>query len=347
MKRRSFLVGVGGAVSGSAIGVPAAVEAATAHAKDAAGLPRRVLGRTGAKISTVGFPGLALNNYEQKEGSAGIRRAFDAGLNYFDVAPAYGDAEIKMGVGLVGLDRDKYFLSCKTKMRDKQGAREELERSLTRLKTDHFDLYQLHCLKRPEEVREALGPGGAMETILKAKEQGKLRHIGFSAHTTKAALAALKGFDFDTVMFPINFVEYYTIGFGKAVIELAKKKGAALIAIKPVSRGLWPKGMERTRRWWYRPVEDPKEIGLAMRFTLGLEGLVTGIPVSFLDILDRVIEAARVDRPNTAAEAEEIRRLAGTCESVFRKQEQAVASACPAHDPLYPDSPHDCPRGYA
>ncbi len=342
MKRRSFLVGVGGA-----IGVASGVEAAKSAEKSAGGLPLRTLGRTGAKITTVGFPGLALNKREQKECTAGLHKAFDAGVNYFDVAPAYGDAEIKMGAGLVGLDRDKYFLSCKTKMRDKKGAREELERSLVRLKTDRFDLYQLHCLRRPEEVKEALAPGGAMETILEAKKEGKIRHIGFSAHTTKAALAALNGFDFDTVMFPINFVEYYTIGFGKAVIELAKKKGAAVIAIKPVSRGRWPKDMERTRRWWYRPVEDPKEIGLAMRFTLGLDSVVTGIPVSFMDILDRVIEACRTDRPNTAAESEEIRRLAGTCESVFRKQEQQVASTCPFHDPIYPDSPHDCPGNFA
>jgi predicted aldo/keto reductase-like oxidoreductase len=317
---------------------------AAATEEKGAGLPRRTLGRTGAKVSVVGFPGLALTHYPQEECTAGIHRAFQNGVNYFDVAPAYGkgDCEIKMGIGLEGIDRSKIFLSCKTQKRDKEGAREELERSLERLKTDHFDLYQLHCLRRPEEVVQALGPGGAMETILKAKEEGKIRHIGFSAHTTKAALAALNGFPFDTVMFPINFVEYYTIGFGKAVLELAAEKQAAVISIKPVSRGLWPKDTERTRRWWYRPVEDPQEIGLAMRFTLGLEGVVTGIPVSFLDILDKVVEACREDRPNTEAEAEAVRQLAGQCESVFRREEEQVAARVPAHIPVYADSPHEC-----
>jgi len=347
MKRRSFLVGVGGAVGAGALGVSSAVDArepASSSGKpSSARLPRRALGRTGTKISIVGFPGLALFRYEQDECNTAIHDAFDRGVNYFDVAPAYGngDAEIKMGIGLKGIDRSKIFLSCKTKRRDKQGAREELERSLQRLKTDHFDLYQLHCLKHPDEVKQALGPGGAMETILKAKEEGKVKHIGFSAHTTKAALAALGGFRFDTVMFPISFVEYYTIGFGKAVIELAKKNGAAIIAIKPVSQGLWPKDVERTRRCWYRPVEGDREIGLAMRFTLGQEGVVTGIPVSFLDILDRVITASQEDRPNTKEEAETIRRLAESCESVFRREEQQVASLIPLQVPTYPDSPHE------
>ncbi|NUQ63943.1 MAG: aldo/keto reductase [Pirellulales bacterium] len=347
MKRRSLLVGLGCTVAAGATRVASAIDqrgSADGDDRQAAGLPRRLLGRTGAKISVVGFPGLALVHAKQDECTAGIHRAFENGVNYFDVAPAYGngDCETKMGIGLEGIDRNKVFLSCKTKVRDREGARQELEQSLARLKTDHFDLYQLHCLKTPEEVKTALGPGGAMETILKAKEEGKIKHIGFSAHTTKGALAALEGFPFDTVMFPVNFVEFYTIGFGKAVLKLAAEKGAAVIAIKPVSRGLWPKDVERTRRWWYRPVEDEKEIGLVMRFALGLEGVVTGIPVSFLDLLDKIIEACREDRPNTEAETEAIRRLAAQCESVFRREEQQVASAAACDAPVYADSPHEC-----
>ncbi|MCH5373186.1 MAG: aldo/keto reductase, partial [Planctomycetes bacterium] len=159
MKRRSFLMGASGAVSAGVLGVSSAsgeeTSPTTASQVKVDGLPRRVLGRTGAEISVVGFPGLSLRHYEQPECTAGIHKAFDQGLNYYDVAPAYGrdgECEIKMGVGLQGIDRSKFFLSCKTKKRDKQGAREELERSLKRLKTDHFDLYQLHCLQRPEEV---------------------------------------------------------------------------------------------------------------------------------------------------------------------------------------------------
>jgi len=351
LKRRTFIAGVGSAVGAGAVGAAAlaketpAPSAARVDGRQA--LPRRTLGRTGADISIVGFPGLALQRAEQKECTEAIHKAFANGVNYFDVAPAYGKdgiCEVRMGEGLVGIDRSKYFLSCKTKRRDAAGAREELERSLKRLKTDHFDLYQLHHLRFPDEVKQALGPGGAMETILKAKEEGKVKHIGFSAHTTKGAMLALQGFDFDTVMFPVNFVEWHTIGFGKPVLELAKKKGAAVISIKPVSRGLWPKDVEKTYQWWYRPTETMEEIGLSMRFALEQEGVVTGIPVSFLDIFAKCVEACGEDRPNTKEEAEKIHKLGMTCLSVFHREEKLVAMHNPGALPAYPDSPHEgCP----
>jgi len=150
MKRRSFLKTAGTVAGGYALGLDRALVAegagTQAGEEKVNGMPLRVLGRTGRKISIVGFPGLSLVNYDQERGTKGLHDAFDRGVNYFDVAPAYGngEAEEKMGIGLQGIDRSKIFLSCKTKMRDKAGAGEELERSLKRLKTDYFDLYQLH-----------------------------------------------------------------------------------------------------------------------------------------------------------------------------------------------------------
>ncbi len=349
MKRRSFLAGVSGALGTGVVGSQSI--RGQDHEAPAAGevreLPRRVLGKTGAEISVVGFPGLALRHHEQKECTEGIHKAFDQGVDYFDNAPAYGrdgECEIKMGVGLQGIDRSKIYLSCKTRLYDKKGAQEELDRSLKRFKTDYFDLYQLHCLRRPEEVEEAMGPGGAMEVILKAQQDGKVKHIGFSAHTTKAALAAMNAFPFDTCMFPINFVEYYLIGFGKPVLKLAAEKDVAVISIKPVSRGLWPEDQPRSRSWWYQPVEDDHEMLLAMRFVLSMEGVVTGIPIAFLDILDKTIEAARNFQPITEDETEQLRRLAAKCRSVFLREEQQVAHNLPYDEPLYADSPHECHR---
>jgi predicted aldo/keto reductase-like oxidoreductase len=265
-------------------------------------------------------------------------------VNYFDVAPAYGngDAEIKMGIGLQGIDRSRIFLACKTKMRDKEGARKELERSLKRLKTDYFDLYQLHHLRWPEEVKQALGSNGAMETILKAKEQGKVKYIGFSAHTTKGALEAMKGFRFDTVMFPINFVEFFRMGFGKPVLRLANKQGAAVLAIKPLSTGAWPEGAKRTRKWWYRTTETQEEVSLAMRFTLSQKRVAAGIPPSFLDLLDKAIEAGKSNRKITKAEMQKLEEMAKTCKSIFRREEEQVARSDFLHQPIYPDSPHEC-----
>jgi predicted aldo/keto reductase-like oxidoreductase len=302
------------------------------------------LGRTGQKLSVVGFPGLALIHYEQEKCTTALRNAFERGLNYFDVAPAYGkgECETKMGVGLQGLDRGKYFLACKTKRRDKAGAQQELEQSLKLLKTDHFDLYQLHHLVRPADAKEALGPGGAMEAILSAREQGKIKWIGFSAHTTKAALEAMKGFKFDTVMFPINFVEYYTRGFGKEVLALAQEQGAAVLAIKPLSWGTWPKDAKKDRQWWYRTVEEPGDIELAMRFALSQPGVAAGIPPSFADLLSRTIEAAKAFQLLDEAATAKLKQMAENRESLFLREEQQVALNLPHWNAVYPDSPHEC-----
>jgi predicted aldo/keto reductase-like oxidoreductase len=352
MRRRSFLKVIGGVAGSYALGAHglASVAQADSTRKEdrTAGLPRRAVGRTGEKVSVVGFPGLALVHYKQERCTAGIHEAFDRGVNYFDVAPAYGDGdcEIKMGIGLQGIDRDKIFLACKTKMRDKEGAREELERSLKRLKTDYFDLYQMHHICTPQEVRKALGPGGAIETFLQAKERGKVKYFGFSAHTTKGALEAMRGYKFDTVMFPISFAEYFLMGFGKPVLALAKEQGIGVFGMKTLCAGAWPEGAERTRKWWYRTVEDQDEISMALRFTLSQEPVVAGIPPSFLDLLDKTIEAGRSYRPITEPETHKLQEMAKTCESLFRREEEAVASGVSPHQPIYADSPHECCAAY-
>ncbi|MBN1806722.1 MAG: aldo/keto reductase [Sedimentisphaerales bacterium] len=354
MKRRTFLKNASGIATGIAIGSLSGSEKTFAEQGDMVkGLPRRVLGRTGEKISVVGFPGLALSHYDQERCNEGLLSAYKKGVNYYDVAPAYGrdgDCEKKMGIGLkaVNIDRKSIFLACKTKMRDKEGARFELERSLERLKTDYFDLYQMHHLRTPEEVEKALGPGGAIETFLEAKKEGKVRYLGFSAHTTKSALAVMKGFRFDTAMFPINFVEYFKIGFGKPVLELAEKQGVGVLAIKPLSKGGWPEGVERKRRWWYRTTETQYETDLVMRFTLSQKNVAAGIPPSFLDLLDLAIESGRTYRPIREDEMAKLQVTATDCLSIFHSQEQAVAKGENSPGTIYPDNPQEyCPCAYA
>jgi predicted aldo/keto reductase-like oxidoreductase len=341
MKRRVFLKTMGGAAGVTALGLPKFF-AADAPIERVAGLPRRKVGRTGEKLSMVGFPGLSLIHYPQDQCTKALHSAFERGVNYFDVAPAYGNGECqnKMGSGLQGIDRSKYFLACKTKKRDAAGARQELEESLKALKTDHFDLYQLHHLVQPAQVKQALGPGGAMEAILKARDQGKLKYIGFSAHTTRAALEVMKGFQFDTVMFPINFVEYYNRGFGKEVLALAKEQGAGVLAIKPLSWGTWPKEGTKTREWWYSTVETLEQVELAMRFTLSQSNVVAGIPPSFIDLLDRAIEGAKNFKPLDAQAEQKLRKMAADRGSIFIREEQQVAMNAPSDEIPYPDWPH-------
>ncbi len=339
MKRRTFIQTVGGALGAAALSMPDLLWADEPLEK-VAGLPRRPLGKTGVKLSVVGFPGLALANVEQEACTAAVKSAFERGVNYFDVAPAYGQGkcEPKLGITLEGIDRSKYFLASKTKKRDAEGCRLELENSLRVLKTDYLDLYQLHHLVKASDARQALGPDGAMSVILKAKEQGKIRFIGYSAHTTKAALEVMHGFRFDTVMFPINFVEFYTRGFGKEVLALAAEQGAGVLAIKPLSWGAWPKDVKRTREWWYRTVEEPRDVELAMRFALSQKPVAAGIPPSFLDLLDRSIEAAKKYQPLDAVAVSQLKQMAETRDSVFTREEKIATEN--AFFP-YPDHPRE------
>lgn len=351
MKRRLFLRTVGGATAGLTVGLPSLASTGKNTSGD---LPRRQLGRTGLQASIVTFPGLALMRGNSQECKTVIHDAVRRGVNYFDVAPAYGkdgECEIKMGSGLQGIKRSDYLLATKTRRRDRKGAREELERSLKRLKTDYLDVYQLHCLRHPEEVKEAFGPDGAMKTLLEAKEEGKVRHLGFSAHTTVSALEAMKQFRFDTVMFPITFVEWFLFGFGQPVVELAAEQGAAVLGMKMLCRGDWPKGMERTRHWWYRCVEDEEELNLAVRFTLSQPAVVTGICPSFFDLFDQSIEAGKAYQPITDDETSRLRDVAQTCESLFESRQKLSDAASPPTY-LYAGNPHEgcpggCPGGHA
>ena len=344
MKRRTFLKAVGGAAGSYYLGQHIALGTETNSEEKTAEMPRRTLGNTGQKLSIIGFPGLALAKQSQDEDTKALQKAYEQGINYYDVAPAYnkGRSEISMGIGLQGIDRSKIFLSCKTQMRDRDGARKELERSLTRLKTDYFDLYQLHAISRPQDVQRALGPGGAMETFLKAKEEGKVRYFGFSAHTRKAAMAALKGFKFDTIMFPINFIELFQMDFGKTVLELAKEQGVGVIAIKGMCGGAWPSGAQRTRDNWYNALEKDEEINMAMRFTLSQEPVTTAIPPGFLDLFYKAIPVGKSYSKITEPEIKKLREMAESAPSVFRRMEQRLVLGTTSHEPLYADSPHEC-----
>lgn len=348
MKRRSFIKLMGGAgaavVAESAFGM-----SSRSPGRHASGMPMRVLGRTGFKVSIIPYGGLGLTHADQAQGTASVRRALDKGVNYLDVAPAYGngDAEIKMGIALEGVKRDSYYLGCKTKKRDAAGAREELERSLIRLKTDYFDVYQLHHIVKPAEVEQAFGPNGVMEMVLQARKEGKIRAIGFSAHTTKGALQIMRGFKFDTVMFPINYVEYFTRDFGRDVLKLAEEQGAAVLSIKTMSAGTWAKDEKRNRQWWYKSLEAQEEINLAYRWTLSLPGVVMGYPPSWLDLQDKAIEAGIAWKPASAADAEQIKQMALNGGSLFKREEDSVALGTTPRA-YYPDFPHErCPGSLA
>jgi predicted aldo/keto reductase-like oxidoreductase len=232
-------------------------------------IEKRSLGRTGEMLSMIGFGGIIVKDATSGEASEGVKLAIDSGINYFDVAPSYGDAEIKLGPALEPY-RKSVFLACKTTKRGRNEARSELEQSLKNLRTDHFDLYQFHAVTTLEEVETIHAPGGAMETFLEARKEGKIRFIGFSAHSVEAAMAMMDRFDFDTILFPVNYVTWNAGNFGPQVLERAHQKKMGILALKAMAKGPWPEGIENKKypKCWYEPLTSPDDIKMGLRFTL-------------------------------------------------------------------------------
>jgi len=232
-------------------------------------LEKRSLGKTGEMLSVLGFGGIVVMDVTPEEASSSVKKAIDAGVNYFDVSPSYGDAELKLGPALEPY-RKNVFISCKTDGRNKEDSRKELEQSLKNMRTDHFDLYQLHAVTTLKDVKAILGKGGAIETFVDARKEGKVRFLGFSAHSVEAATALINGFDFDTIMFPVNFCTWYAGNFGPQVLALAQEKKMGIIALKAMAKGVWPKNAEKSKypKCWYEPVTSEEDILSGLRFTL-------------------------------------------------------------------------------
>ena len=202
-------------------------------------IEKRSLGKTGEMLSVIGFGGIVVMNVTPEDASKAVKTAIDAGVSYFDVSPSYGDAELKLGAALEPY-RKNVFLSCKTDSLTREDSRKELEQSLKNLRTDHFDLYQLHAVTKLADVKKILGRGGAIETFLEARKEGKVRFLGFSAHSAEAAMALMQGFDFDTIMFHINFKTWYKGNYGPQVLAMAQEKKMGIIALKSMANGPWP-----------------------------------------------------------------------------------------------------------
>jgi aryl-alcohol dehydrogenase-like predicted oxidoreductase len=273
-------------------------------------IPQRLY-RDDIRLSIIGLGGMLLVDMEQNTVDKIVSEALQRGINYFDVAPFYGDgeAEQKMGIALESY-RNKVFLACKTMERSAKGAKIELEQSLRRLRTDHFDLYQFHTVTDLDEVDEIFAPGGAMETFLRARNQGKIRYIGFSAHSVEAALAMLDRYQFDSILFPVNFICYARGNFGPQVMAKAKEMGVARLAIKAMAHGPWRKSDVREYpNCWYRPITDKDLAKQALRFTLS-EGVTAAMPPGDERLFRMALELAHDLPPLTESERETL--LAGT-----------------------------------
>jgi len=304
MKRRKFLENA--ALGSLALGL-------TSFEKDRnkthTEFPKRKLGKTGESLSIIGFGGIILNDNPQEYANEIVAKAFNSGINYFDIAPSYGNALPKLGPALKSYRKD-CFLACKTMERTAQGAEKELNESLQALQTDHFDLYQLHALSSTDEVEKAFAPGGAMEVFNKAREKGKVRFLGFSAHDEEAALLAMSKFDFDTILYPINFNCWMNGDFGPRAFETAKSKGMGILALKAMAMTHIKAGETKPyKNVWYRPVEDDDMAGLALRYTLSKE-VTAAIPPGDAQFFWKALEIVRDLKPITQSEIDRLNAFA-------------------------------------
>ncbi len=286
-------------------------------------MEKRQYAKHDVHLSLVGFGGILVTDETTEESSRRVSIAIDRGVNYFDVAPTYGNAEEMLGPALEPY-RNDVFLACKTNIRHAEGAEKEFRQSLANLRTDHFDLYQIHGIETEEEVDQVLAPDGALGFFRKLQERGDIRFIGFSAHNEDAALRLLKSFDFDSVLFPINWATWHAGGVGQRIVETAEERETAVLALKALALRRWNATEERSwNKSWYRPVDTYEEAEQGLRFTLSRPVVATVSPGN-LEHFEWMCDAAERFTPLSESEEQEIEKLATSAEPIFSRTVTAI-----------------------
>lgn len=285
-------------------------------------MEKRGLGKTGFEISAVSYGGIiSASHYSQfsfegdgqKASDYFVSWAVDQGVNYFDVAPAYGDAQNMLGNSLRPY-RNRIYLACKTEQRKKDGAEKAMRESLKLLHTDHFDTYQLHGLSTMEELEVAFGPGGVMELLEEMKAKGVTRRVGFTAHSEEVALKALGLYDFDSVLFPFNWHMNMAYGMGNRLLKAAKEQNAGVLCMKSMIERAWDDRQDAAAKQkypksWCKPIdteEDQELLLAAIKYVLSL-GVDTIIPPGNFDHFRFAVE--HIDQALSAPLSHGERRL--------------------------------------
>lgn len=258
-------------------------------------ITRQVFGRTGHLSTRALFGAAALSQVTQDEADRTLDLLLQYGVNHIDTAASYGNAELRIGPWMKA-HRRTFFLATKTEKRTYQEAKEELQRSLERLRVDRVDLWQMHVLVKPEEWEVAMGPGGALEAFLEAREQGLTRFLGVTGHGLTAPAMHLRSvarFDFDSVLFPYNYVlmqnPQYVADVEK-LLTVCQEKQVAVQTIKSLTRGPWGQ-KEHTRATWYEPLEEQSDIDLAVHWVLKRPQLFLNT-IGDIHVLPKVLNAA-------------------------------------------------------
>ncbi|HEX6141130.1 MAG TPA: aldo/keto reductase [Geminicoccaceae bacterium] len=259
-------------------------------------IEKRPFGSTGHLSSAVIFGAAALKDVDQATADRTLDLLLEHGVNHIDTAPSYGESELRIGPWM-SRHRDDFFLATKTRIRDRAGARDEIRRSLDRLRTDRVDLLQLHALVHPDEWEQAMGADGALAAAIEARDEGLVRFIGVTGHGwTIAAMhrRSLERFAFDSVLLPWNWFCAQHPGYAadfEATVKLCAARGVAVQTIKALARGPWAAAAPRTHATWYQPLEDEDDIRLAVRWVLERPGVFLN-SVGDVDLLPLVLKAA-------------------------------------------------------
>ncbi len=283
-------------------------------------MEKRRFGRTGHMSTVAIFGAAAFWDVSQAEADAAMERVIAAGINHIDVAPSYGQAEERLGPWLAR-ERERFFVGCKTMERTREGATAELQRSLEKLQIDKFDLYQIHAVTSLEELDAATRPGGALEAIVAAREQGLTRSIGITGHGVNSPAVfreALRRFDFDSVLFPINFVQYANPVYrqnAEALLGECRQREVGTMIIKSITKRPWG-DRPKTSATWYEPFTDRAHLQPAINFALSQD--VTGLcSTGDTQILPLFLEACENFKPLSASEQETLITTAVEYEPLF------------------------------
>ena len=258
-------------------------------------IERRPFGRTGHDSTVTLFGAAALARASQDEADRALEVLLRHGVNHIDTAARYGDSELRIGPWMARHRKD-FFLATKTGSRSAREAREDIHRSLERLRVDHVDLIQLHSLGHPDDWDQAMGPGGALEALIEARAQKLVRFIGVTGHGWSIPAMhrrSLARFDFDSVLMPYNVFfaqnERYRQAFDE-VLAICRERSVAVQVIKSIARGPWATS-DRTHTTWYQPLEAQADIDRAMHWAIGVPGVHLNT-AGDLTLLPRILDAA-------------------------------------------------------
>ncbi len=268
-------------------------------------IQKRPFGRTGHQSTCTIFGAAAFSRVTQAEADRTMELLLEYGINHIDTANSYGSSEKLLGPW-IERHRNDFFLATKTEERTYEKAKEHLHRSLDLLRTDHIDLWQMHVLVQPDQWEIAMGPGGALEAFIEAKEQGLVRFLGVTGHHTVVGWMhkrSLERYDFDSVLLPYNYAMLqnptYRTDF-EAVMEICEARNVAVQTIKSCTRGPWG-GKEKTAATWYEPFTEQEEIDRAVQWVLSRPNVFLNTPGD-IHLLPKVLDAAQRFEPRPQEE---------------------------------------------